>query len=333
MNYLYYLLIFSLLALNISANTRNTTFADLRDQPYSTSTYNEYWTYTFLLQDSLVVILNFSRVDAGKLKDPVCGSDLSILNFKGKNYTVAREYPRKNFIVNTQTEGIQVHKNIWFKGALPQEHSVYFHTLKKGMEYKVSLTFSEIAPGITFKNPEYSLPKGKAKLYLPIPRARVQGWVRINGDSLRVEGLATMDHTVQSEMGTRLIEKGFRFQTTQLNQLGYLLQPQDSRELVGFYAKRKSDGTYDLLKVPQWSIEKKQKVDGTEVPSQISLEVQGSRLYLNSKKNLQIHYVLDEFSGASRWVVKKFMGGEPFYFRSHALLGDSPAFYQFFGVK
>src|SRR4051812_16687945 len=76
---------------------RSDTPVDFAPHNPSSKTFNEFWTYQFWLNGGVQVQLNLSRASFGSFKDPVCGADLAVMNFRGRNAFVAREYPVKRF--------------------------------------------------------------------------------------------------------------------------------------------------------------------------------------------------------------------------------------------
>ena len=76
---------------------RPDVLADFAPHAASSKTFNELWTYQFWLNGGIQVQLNLSRANFGSFKDPVCGADLAVTNFRGRNAFVAREYPVKRF--------------------------------------------------------------------------------------------------------------------------------------------------------------------------------------------------------------------------------------------
>ncbi len=318
-----------------SGSLRNTQYSDLKDHPSKSKTYNEFWTYQFLLNNNMTVHFNYSRANLGRIKDPVCGTDLSIINFKKKTYTLAREYPKSNFQFTDSEERLNIHKNIWFSGKLPESHRVFLHTTKKGIEYLVDLSFTDIQVGKTWGDGIFKLGSEKIGIYVHIPRAKVKGFIAINGDSLAVEGTAYMDHTFQTKMGTKLVKNGYRYMsTTGPIELGYILQPQKkySQKPVGF-GLQEVEGKLQLLTPTAIKINKQAKAKKLKVATDLSLVYKESTVNLKRSRDNQQLSILNEFSGMTKWAVKRFMGGEVIYFRGQGMLNEKKMAYNFFGLK
>lgn len=313
---------------------RATNWKDVKDHPLGTSTYNEFWTYHFQLNDSIYMVLNFSRANLGKIKDPVCGADLVLLGFRNKNYAVAREYPLDKYIWNNEQQSLNVHKDIWFKGALPKEHEVFFKTTKNNISYHIQLNFSQITNGLTLGSGEFKVGSDRVGMFLHIPKAEVQGIIAIQNDTIPVKGYVSMDHTYQSNMGTKISERGWRYQSFKSKaEVAYLIQPKGESRLLGFIATEKDSGNWGLEPVTQWHFGKMHSVKGIDVPESMSLFTSKDQIQLSLGNSRHIHSVLSEFSGLSKMVVKQFMGGELLMVRGPAKLGEKPAFYHYFAVK
>ena len=131
-----------------SGGLRSDALADFAPHPASGKTYNELWTYQFWLNGGVQVQLNLSRANFGSFKDPVCGADLAVTNFRGRNIFVAREYPMKRFSWTPATARLEVHPNIHVEGLPPRAHKLFFSTVKDGKEYFLELTFENMTPGV-----------------------------------------------------------------------------------------------------------------------------------------------------------------------------------------
>ncbi len=319
-----------------SGDLRESSFADLKDHPIDSKTYNEFWTYQFFLDGGTQIILNYSRANLGSFKDPVCGADVSFIDFKGKNYSVAREYPKKNFKWNSANQGLNVHKDIWFKGPLPQSHEVYFSTRKNKTNYYIHLSFSEIDPGYVWGDGQFSLGSEKVGIYIHIPRAVVKGKIAINKDTLDVTGIAYMDHTFQSTMGTDLVDEGYRFYSPGENPIiGNFVKPL-SKYKMGFvgYGLQKTESGYQLLQPGSLNISEHKKMRDIKLPQALSLTGPKGNIVLKVSKHQQQLSILDGFdSWFEKKAVKLFLGGEMIHFRGLAKVNGSPGYFNFFGLE
>ena len=75
------------------------------------------WSWQFLFDNGTQASLNFTWARLG-FKDPVCGADLSLAGFRGRSYSVGREYPEDRFQQQAAPFQIQIHPEIWARGLL-----------------------------------------------------------------------------------------------------------------------------------------------------------------------------------------------------------------------
>lgn len=317
---------------------RTAVLTDLKPHPSGSKTYNEFWTYHFFLDGNVQAILNFSRVNLGSFKSPVCGSDLTLMGFRGKNWTVAREYDKKNFVFTDSTQGLRVHEKIWFSGKLPESHRVHFSTNKKDVGYYLDLEFSDILPGRVWGDGMFKFGGGDAVgIFIHIPSAKVKGRIAINQDTVDVQGTAYMDHTFQTDLAPDLVEAGFRYVAQGGSvEAGYFLAPASKfdGQPVG-YGLKMADGEMTLRKPTAFKTISSSKAMGARVPTALEISFQdGSKTLLNRSEDRLQQSVLHEFSGFTKMAIKSFMGGEILTFRGlGTIAGTRPMAYNYFMVE
>jgi hypothetical protein len=321
-----------------TGDLRSAVLTDLKPHHSSSKTYNEFWTYQFALDGNVQVILNFSRVNLGSFKSPVCGADLTVLGFQGKNWTVAREYDRKNFAFADSSQELRVHADISFSGKLPEAHHVHFATTKKDVRYYLDLDFSDILPGKVWGDGMFKFGGGDAVgIFIHIPSAKVKGRLGINKDTVAVEGRAYMDHTFQTDLAPDLVDAGYRYVAQDGNvEAGYFLDPASKfeRQPVG-YGLKQVNGELSLRKPASLKVLSSNKAMGTKVATSLEVSFQdGGKVILNRSEDRLQQSVLHEFSGFSKMAIKSFMGGEILTFRGQGTLGGGrPMAYNYFTVE
>jgi len=321
-----------------TGDLRASVMTDLKPHPSGSKTYNEFWTYHFLLDGNVQVILNFSRVNLGSFKSPVCGADLTVMGFKGRNWTVAREYEKKNFVFTDSTQGLRVHENIWFSGKLPESHHVHFVTTKKNVSYYLDLDFSDALPGRVWGDGMFKFEGGDAVgIFIHIPSAKVKGRLAINQDTLDVQGQAYMDHTFQTDLAPNLVAAGYRYVAEEgPAEAGYFLDPASKfeRQPVG-YGLKMVNGEMTLRKPTALKVVSASKAMGSRVATALEVSFQdGSKTVLNRSEDRLQQSVLHEFSGFSKMAIKSFMGGEILTFRGLGTIsGARPMAYNYFTVE
>lgn len=333
-------LLLAALACGVSAATppegglRRDTPADFGPEARPGRTHNEFWTWQFSFQDGMQAQLNLSRVHFGKFKDPVCGADLSLMGFRGRNHFVAREYPLRNFAWEPSTGHLGVHADIFAEGLPPRAHRVRFATRKGGTSYFLDLTFEAMTPGVAWGDGVFRLGKGEeAALFLHIPRARVKGRVGVNGDTVQVLGTAWMDHTRQTQFGTKFMDASYRFATTAGRITGGHFFHDGSR-VFGYGVRQEADGTLALLRPESIAVSERATWGPVSVPRRLEIAVEGGApVRVERTEDRQRTSVLQELGGIERMGARMFLGGELLGYRGAARIDDQPGVFAYTIVK
>jgi hypothetical protein len=322
-----------------SGGSRVTTAADLAPHPATSSAFNERWSYHILLEGNVQVLVNLSMARLGGFREPTVGADLALLGFGGQEYRVAREYPvSTHFRFDRGASRLEVHPRIFFEGAPPRRHRLYFETRKGGVHYQVDLTFTDMAEGVTWGDGEFRLGSETLRLYIHIPHARVSGTISVNGERRDVRGTAYMDHTSQTAYAPRLLRAAFRMVRHSGSgwEVGHYFLPDGRYEdrPVGFGVRR-AGGQTALLRPEVVEVVNSRRSLGIEVPGQIRFAfTDGTQTILTRRNDRQAFAVLEELSALERAVVRRFIGGEAVYFRGNGMLGSGQsAAYDFLLVR
>lgn len=313
---------------------RRDTPADYAPQPGPGRTHNEFWTWQFRFSDGMQAQLNLSRVHFGKFKDPVCGADLAIMNLAGGNFFVAREYPLENFSWDPAALRLAVHANIYADGLPPRGQRLFFSTRKGGHDYFLDLTLDNMTPGVVWGDGMFRLGEGEAaSLFLHVPKARVRGRIGVDGDTVTVRGFGWMDHTRQTQFGTKFMDAGYRYAVTSGRaEGGYFFQ---SGSTVFGYGVREEAGGMRLMKPVGITASERASWGGLAVPKRLEIALEGrDTVTLLRTDDRQRTSVLQELSGLERFGAKVFLGGELMSYRGLAKVGgNGSALYAFTMVK
>lgn len=297
---------------------RGLTVADLRPHRVSGNTYNEAWSYTFLLNGGMQATISLSRANLGSLMSPVSGAEFSISGFGGTTHRVAKQYGAADLAFSAGSHKLQVHPDIYFEGALPKRHRVYFKASKDGSQYEADLSFSSIAAGLTWGDGVFHLGGERIGMFLHIPYARVSGTVTIDGRTEQVAGTATMDHTFQTNFAPKLVRGAYRYIQHEGDlQVGYFIRPASRFEdrVVGLAAVREG-GRFRLRRPESLEVVSTRRAQGAEVPQQLAVRyVGGGQTILNRERDQQSFSVFDELSGLQKTVARQYVGGEVIVFR------------------
>lgn len=313
---------------------RGDTPADFAPAADPGRTHSEFWTWQFRFQDGMQAQLNISRAHFGKLKDPVCGADLALMGFRGRNHFVAREYPLSNFAWDPSAGRLAVHAGIFAEGVPPRAHRVHFATRKAGTSYFLDLTFEAMAPGVAWGDGVFRLGKGEeVALFLHVPRARVRGRVGVDGDTVSVQGVAWMDHTRQTQFGTKFMDASYRVATTSGRiTAGHFFR--DGARVFGYGVREQADGSLALLKPETITARESEAWGPAPVPRRLEIGMEGGgTLRVERTEDRQRTSVLQELGGLERMGARMFLGGELIGYRGAARVDDQPGIFAYTIVK
>ncbi len=318
---------------------RHTQWTDMLPHTLEGDYYNEFWSYHIFLEEDLHLHITFSMANFGSFKSPVSGGKLFVSNFKGSNYQVAREYSMDHLIIDEEENKIRLHpgRDIYLTGKLPYEHHIYYRTSKDGVSYLVDLDFHDIHRGYTLGDGIFRLENEDMGIFMHIPRASVSGIVAINDDTLEVSGTAYMDHTFQTNLSSKVVDKGFRHITHTESgfQVGYYLVPKrrSKTDVIGF-AITKDNSPVTLEKPEQITVIDSDRIGVRTVPRYVEIVYQsGNRSVFSRQVDFQHVSFLEEIGGIRRRLVRSFLGGEIIEYVGTGIIdGDTPINYNFFLV-
>lgn len=319
-----------------AGSLRETTWRDMLPHTAQGSYYNEFWSYHFFLQDDLHLHMTFSLANFGSLKSAVSGGKLFVSNFNGNNYHVAREYPQEQLIIDESQGRMRLHpeRDIFLEGRLPDSHRVYFATEKHGVSYHIDLHLTDIHQGHTWGDGIFHVEGDRMGIFVHIPKARVQGTVTINNQTLEVEGTAYMDHTFQTDLSSKVVSKAFRYVWHGDNEFraGYYLVPRNrsATPVIGIGLSGNGSGI-QLHKPVSVSVERTSRLGGNDIPQHIRIDYASGEYYtLERSRDFQHVSFLEEISGLRRRLVRGFLGGEIVeYVGTGFINGSRPVNYSF----
>lgn len=295
---------------------RKTEWQDMRPHTMEGSYYNEFWNYHFFLQDDLHLHVTFSLANFGTFKSAVSGGKLFVSNFKGNNYNVAREFTQERFVIDDEAGKLRLHsgREIYLQGMLPEKHHIKFEASKDGVAYMVDLHLYDIHDGYTWGDGVYQIDGNAIGIFVHIPKASVRGTVAINEDTVEVRGTAYMDHTYQTDLASKIVDKGFRYisHTDDGYYTGYFLIPKDqSRVRIAGIGLNSMGDNVSLNKPDDINILSSDRIDGKTVPRSMEIKyTSGEKRTFNRKVNFQGVSFLEEIGGLRRRLVRSFLGGE-----------------------
>jgi hypothetical protein len=304
--------------------------------------YNEFWTYHIFLENDTQVYLSFTRANFGSFKSAVSGLRLSIINFDGKNFELAREYPQEYFSFSPEDNyrfQLRPEREIWFEGRLPDEQRIRVLTSKDGVEYDLDLQISNIVPGVRWGDGEFRYDGETIGIIMHIPYADIEGTIRLNDNEKAVRGSVYMDQTYQSTITPRILTSGFRYirHTQDDWEIGYLLVPNVSREtenIIG-YSIGLRNGEIELWKPQLLAIGDMTSFSNSgRAPDQLDADFNSYHsVSVKRIQDLERVSFLGELSRFSRRIVRSYLGGEVVEYRGKAEINGQPGYFNYFMIE
>jgi hypothetical protein len=318
---------------------KQVTSHDLYPRTGEGRVFNEFWTYHIFLEDDLQVYLTFTRANFGRFRSAVSGIRLSVINFEGNYYQLAREYPIERFKFEPENNfRFQLHpeREIWFEGELPYEQRIRVLTSKDGIEYDLDLTIGNITQGVMWGDGIFEFKNEEIGIIMHIPYADIEGTIRLNDKVKEVRGTVYMDQTYQTTITPRILSSGYRYirHTPDNWEIGYFLVPEIEREvseLIG-YGLTTTNGKLKLLKPEKLLIGGMSDfLQKSNVPEYLVVKYYPERsVRINREQDLERISFLEEVGRLTRRIAKSYLQGEIVEFRGTASIENSPGYFNYF---
>ncbi|MFU8812994.1 MAG: hypothetical protein ACNA78_08495 [Balneolaceae bacterium] len=293
------------------------------------SRFNELWNYQFYFDNGTKLYVVFNVANFGSLKSAANGVRMSVINLKGEQFQVAREYPLEELVQDREDHEFRLRsdRDMFFRGELPHEHQVVVRTQKDGNVYDIELTLHNIEPGYMWGDGRFRIGDEKIGIVTHIPYAEVTGYVQVNDLREEVTGRVYMDHTWQDIPTTSLMRSGYRF--VSLNDrdnwdVFYFLLPDGSRDRQTLgYRLQKTGGEVQLSAVQRITDIHPGRAFGMNVDRIVELETnRGSSIRITRVEDQEKSSILGELGWLARRAARTFLGGDVIDFRGEAMLHE-----------
>lgn len=302
---------------------------DLRPNEQQGSYYNEHWSYHVILENGAEIYVMYSISHFAGVRGAASSGRLSLINWGGKDYSVAREYDLKDLTFNESAHQLKLHpdRGLWIEGKMDEGHRFYYRTEKEGTLYDISINFDDPFPGFTQGDGKFKLgSQDEVGLFTHIPFSNVSGFVALNGDTVKVKGVGFMDHTYQTNVATRLFETSYKFNNKTKNGFtgGNFMIPQDQKDEVAGYMYS-YDGENLTIKNPdKIEVQERNNIMGKTIPTSILVNYSdGTNDRFKFNNVYEKISMLDELGGFKKMIAKRFVGGEILFYRGKAQRNDN----------
>ena len=313
--FIFYCLLISAPLFSLQAKTIQEK--DFYPHKITTKTFNETWSYQFVFDNGTKAFVNITTLHLPTQGRKI-GCDISFFNFKGKNYSVGRQYPEERLKAQKDRKRITV-KDEYFLENLPGKgHRVYFSAHKNG-DFLLDLTFETAKKSVKPDNEIIKLEDETYSQILHIPYGRVSGVIAYNKDTIQVRGYGVFDQSYQSSQATDLAKRVISFSKNSSQ------NPFFAKIGIAHSGKPFGYGIFLEGETPRIRFIKKIEVDSKEYSGKNFPKGQmnfifddGFSVSFSVAKTQQKFSLLDNFDG---WFAQKgakiLMGGEPLFYRGH----------------
>lgn len=297
---------------------RSATASDFLAKTLKSRESTETWTYSFVFDNGTRAYVNYAFLDI-----PTSGKklscDIAFQNFKGKNYSVGRQYPPERYTEDKAKVRISIKEEYLMEGTPGKGHRTLFTANKNG-KFLLDLTFLSAQ---TSKVPGDGLWKVSGKSHgevVLIPYGRVSGKIAYDSDTLEVKGYGYLEHTWQTGNATDIARRAFNVSEATRGAYAGRLGISPDGEPFGYLIHRTSEEVKVLF--PKAILENGKPYSGKEFPSaafQIVWKNSPDTLSIDMSKPRQKFSMLENFDG---WLAKKaaklMLGGEIFFWRGRS---------------
>ncbi|MEQ9310357.1 MAG: hypothetical protein RLN90_12960 [Balneolaceae bacterium] len=317
-----------------TGDIKSLSASDIKEHEKKGGFYNEFWNYHIALENGSEIYLTYSINHFGGLRNAVSGARMSLLNWNGKNYSAAREYDLEKLVFEEEPYRFMLNteRGIWFEGKLPDEHKVHFRTNKNGTHFDINLDFIDAMDGFTWGDGIFDLDENnELALFTHIPFSKISGFIALDYDTVEIKGIGFMNHTYQTNVGTRLFEKSFKYIHSENGNYaaGYFLIPKDNESKVVGYAFEGTGNEITLKKPISVQVQSTDTFLGEKISERIKICYESSPCeILEIETMYEKIAMLEELGGIKKMLAKRFLGGDIIELRGSAKRnGNENVFY------
>lgn len=298
---------------------RSPTVSDFMPHDKGVKGFNETWSYQFIFDNGTRAFVNYST-----LYIPASGKkvacDISFWNFKGKTYTVGRQYPPERLVADKSKATIDIKGEYKMENMPGKGHHVLFTADKNG-KFLLDVTFESAVAGKIPGNGVWTIGKEQFGEYVLIPYGRVSGKIAYNEDTLSVKGYAYMDQTWQTTQATDIASRSINFSThTSAPMYAGRISLTEDGKPFGYALYNSAEGL--KIAMPESIQDDGAGYTGKKFPKKnlaITWKNGIPELQFNVEKKLQKASLLDKVDG---WVAKQAFkmaaGGEILFYRGRS---------------
>lgn len=220
-------------AFHAVAQTRFVNDGDFEARNLPGKFYTEYWEYSFVLNESILLNYTFFISDIGAIRDRTIGVRMVIVIPGRKPHVVNKDYEPRHFQHRPERFFLRPHPQRDFvaSGPIDSVHHLLFKTGRRQHEYHVQLWMKNIIPGIVTDSPDAHPELGNFNLFTLIADSEVNGFIVIDQDSISVRGRGFMDHVYYPNLPNQVFSSGMNLKFPS-RERGFSLLTMDEKKPV-----------------------------------------------------------------------------------------------------
>lgn len=282
--------------------------------------FNETWTYQFTLDNGTKAYINYATLYIPGSGEKI-GCDLSFWNFKGKSYSVGRQYPPERLKEDRTKRTLNIKDEYFMNGTPGKGHHVFF-SADKGGKFLVDLTFESAVASLIPGSGVWKIGSEKYAQYILIPYGRVSGKIAHDGDTLSVKGYGYMEHTWQTAQATDIAVRSLNFSANSAKKF-YAGRIGFTKGGTPFGYAILADSGKTKIVVPKSVTDNGQAYTGKTFPKgNVGItwrEGDAESLTFDMGHPQQKFSILNNFDGwIAQKAIKLMMGGEVFFYRGRS---------------
>jgi hypothetical protein len=287
--------------------------------PRAGKTYLEWWYFDAVLKTGHVVV---GFLQASELLTKKPGVELHIYRPSGEKLSAVRPYPESDLRVSDEGCDVWVGKN-HAKADYPPGGGLPVHTLSIAEDrLAADLTFFSEVPG--WRPGEGKTIYGKSGYFawiVPVPRARVEGTIVIDGKTTAVSGIGYHDHNWGTADMKRILTHWY-WGRIYAQDLTFIYAYVRTNRRFGYNCSKPlmiAHRDRIIKSTGQWDLSEEEPVFNTTAnrryPAHVTIDAPGEfSLALNVREVIDAHDFLEGFNPVLKWGINKALG-RPGYFR------------------
>jgi hypothetical protein len=287
---------------HVFAQWRDVTASDFAPWNLPGAHYLEFWEYTFVLNETMLVSYQMSISELGRVHERVTGVRLVVGRERKPSLVVNKEFPISKMVSDEMGWFVKPNPASAYEisGDPEKDHLVYFRTRKDGHWFHVRLTLTNIRKGM--RKPGLQDGFEAFPVFL---NADVQGFVVVDEDSVVVSGKGFLDKGLSMQFPLKhLLSVKFLPVNNRQEAISYHID----KPVSGLASGEKIKASRERVVAEDFSNAVEIRGKSGQVP--ISIRLTETTLSLENPVVGLPYSILDQLGSVNRFFVKSLIGRE-----------------------